>query len=90
MSDRIPKPAEAAAPAERTGRDLKQVNARLRELIHSLKTDQERHADARSALACSIASRARASSAVSRFFSRSTAPSAGAIGGAWTGTGVGA
>ncbi len=47
--DRLTKPG-AAAPAQ-AGRDLKQVNERLRELISSLKSNQERLSEARAPLA---------------------------------------
>lgn len=49
-NERSPKGA-APAPAAQTGRDLQKVNERLRDLISSLKSEQERLADVRSAVA---------------------------------------
>ncbi len=50
-NDRPPKALEAAPPPATTGRDLKKVNERLRELISSLKTEKERLVDVRAGAA---------------------------------------
>ncbi|HUL59193.1 MAG TPA: GAF domain-containing protein [Anaeromyxobacteraceae bacterium] len=46
-NDRIPKSAADGAPGAQTGRDLKQVNDKLRELISSLKSNHERLTEVR-------------------------------------------
>jgi hypothetical protein len=50
MPDKRAKAGEApAAPGERHGRDLAKVNEKLRELVASLRTEQERLAESRTA-----------------------------------------
>ncbi len=45
MANDRSRAGEAAAPADRHGRDLKKVNAKLRELITSLRTENERRSN---------------------------------------------